>query len=668
MKLEFIKASEKKGRTNPRVKGMAYSGGKINVGWGYPVVVDIEGMEFAPQVAFLADHKNNVMSRIGLIIAQKKDSSIYIVGEITSNTYVAQEVIAQAKAGADWQLSIGAAPKERGIEFIDSETSRTVNGQEHSGPFYHVKKSVLREVSALPVGADANTTMTVEASFNMEGIVMPKAKKIEGAANPSEANPGNIPENTINAEAEAGGANGEGSEPSIQAAVQPATPPQITEVQAQALAANAVTAERQRVATIQDICAGEFPEIQAEAIREGWGEDQVNAKVLAALRENRPAAPNAIIAGASTAGVDSFLMLEASALLTGGMSIDDVVKATSDKAVEAAQRKYRSGVGLQQLLLEAAWHGGYTGISIRGHEREVLQAAFSSNSLPGLLSNVANKFLLSSFNAVEQVWRKIAAIRSVSDFKRITSYRLTGNMEFDEIGPDGELKHGSLGEESYGNQAKTHGKIFAITRQQIINDDLGALTAVPKMIGRGGALKVNKVFWTEFMANSAYCTADNKNLLTGAGSALSIAALSAARKQFATQVDSAKNPLAMQAKYILVPIELEDLAGQLYNDTKITGAQSEKTESNPNKGKCEPISSAYLSNEIMSNHSSTAWYLLANPEDIPFIEVAFLNGNQNPIVESAAADFDTLGIKMRGYFDFGVEKQDYRAIQKNTGA
>ena len=50
------------------------------------------------------------------------------------------------------------------------------------------------------------------------------------------------------------------------------------------------------------------------------------------------------------------------------------------------------------------------------------------------------------------------------------------------------------------------------------------------------------------------------------------------------------------------------------------------------------------------------------------IEVCFLNGQQNPTVETADADFNTLGIQMRGYHDFGVSKQDYRAAVKSKGA
>jgi len=43
------------------------------------------------------------------------------------------------------------------------------------------------------------------------------------------------------------------------------------------------------------------------------------------------------------------------------------------------------------------------------------------------------------------------------------------------------------------------------------------------------------------------------------------------------------------------------------------------------------------------------------------IEVAFLNGQESPTIETADADFNVLGIKLRGYHDLGCALQDPRA-------
>jgi hypothetical protein len=36
-------------------------------------------------------------------------------------------------------------------------------------------------------------------------------------------------------------------------------------------------------------------------------------------------------------------------------------------------------------------------------------------------------------------------------------------------------------------------------------------------------------------------------------------------------------------------------------------------------------------------------------------------GNETPTVESADADFDTLGVQFRGYHDFGCDQAEYLA-------
>jgi len=84
-------------------------------------------------------------------------------------------------------------------------------------------------------------------------------------------------------------------------------------------------------------------------------------------------------------------------------------------------------------------------------------------------------------------------------------------------------------------------------------------------------------------------------------------------------------------------------------------------------GKFQVVSSAYLGNATIPGSSNKAWYLLADPNVLAAVEVAFLNGVEQPTVEQAVEDFETLGIKFRGYIDFGVAMQDPRAALKVKG-
>ena len=77
----------------------------------------------------------------------------------------------------------------------------------------------------------------------------------------------------------------------------------------------------------------------------------------------------------------------------------------------------------------------------------------------------------------------------------LTSFR------FEKVGPGGELKHGAIDEQTYTQKAETHGIMFALTRQMIIDDDLGALTDIPRQIGIGAAEAIADAVWTLLLSN-----------------------------------------------------------------------------------------------------------------------------------------------------------------------
>jgi hypothetical protein len=284
-----------------------------------------------------------------------------------------------------------------------------------------------------------------------------------------------------------------------------------------------------------------------------------------------------------------------------------------------------------------------------------------------ILSNTGNKMLLESFNAVESVWRSIGTVNSVNDFKTKTSYRLVDDAKFDKVGPDGRLRHALFEEESFTNRAETYGKILQLNRQDIINDDLGALTSRAQKIGRGAALRLNEVFWLEFNTNSTFFTTARKNYFEGAATNLQFSSLQTAEQMFMDQTDPKGNPLAVMPSMLLVPTSLAVTAKELFASQNIvTGSTGKNMATNVFAGMYRPEVSAYVGNTAFGG-TQTSWYLLANPNDLPTIEVVFLNGQQTPIIEEAEADFDMLGIAMRGYFDFGVAKQDWRGGVRSKG-
>lgn len=682
----------------PKVVGVAYSGGKMNLpGWRHPVVVDLAGMEIPESVPLLTNHENKTDSRIGLISAAVRNNTLEITGEIVSDSRDAADIIAQGKAGADWQLSIGADVKE--CELVKG--SREVNGQEVEGPFYHIKKSTLREVSVVAVGADAHTNMKVNAKFNLvnqEGEAMnnksetksvsavstpnandavPPEKKPEPEQKPG--NPANKPgepankpgepeKKPDNAEKKPGQAAAEATPPAIQASAGDVA------ATAREAAQNAVKAERERISAIQAICDGEFPEIEREAIAGGWTPEVVTKKVLETIRAERPAANVNISVKTAPEGGELRKTIEAAMCLRVGVSADQLEKSYGAKTVEAGMAEM--DMPLKQLLIECMKLDGIP--YSRGFDNETIRAAFSSVSLPGILSNVANKKLLQSYEAQPIIAMKLCSTGDLNDFKENDRFRLTDVGDLLPIAADGEIKDGGLIEESAKNQLDTYGKKFCLTRKMIINDDLGAFMKVPTAMGNRAARLIDQLFFSRLLSNPAQAdgkalfSTNHKNLLSGATSALSADSLKKAIQLFLDQVDADGQPISVEPKYLLVPTALKHLAIELTQgatlimsgtDNAVRPALNVLSDEN-----LQVISSPYLGNSAYEGSSQTGWYLFGDPKTVDTWEIGFLKGKRTPTVERGETDFNTLGLWFRVYFDLGVREQDHRGMVKANGA
>lgn len=674
-------AAEGEGKL-PRFSITAYKGGAMRVPqFHLPVVVELKGTRAAKRgVKVLRDHSTTqIVGHTDSV--EINDQGIQAEGPVSGSGASANEIVASAKNGFPWEASIGA--RKLRMEPVERGRKVQVNGRSFEGPMFVARQAEIHEISFVALGADDETSASVAASaannsspgenimkfsewLKAKGIdnhdALPESVQTQlkaaydaeqGDADKGKAGQTGSAANAsgMTVTATAGNGNGQDVQQLVASAVQSA----LSEAQ------KTWQANQDHRTALMRITAA-HPEIQAKAIAEAWSTEKAELEVIKA---SRPNVGSLYVNTGAGSEVAAEMVMTAAICQSGNLAGLD--KQFDDKTLQAAHTRYRGRVGLQQLMLEAAWAGGFTGSHFdksAGGMKEILQAAFSSMSLPGVLSNTANKFLLQSFMAVEQVWREVSAVRSVGDFKQVTSYRLTGGMEFEEVGKDGEIKHGEVGEESYTNRARTHGKMFAITRQDIINDDLGALTVVPQRIGRGGGLKLNKVFWTELEADHGtfFPTDESKgNYIDGASSALSAAGLDLADVAFRSQTDADKTPLGLTPRKLVVPIALRTTGRELMNSSLIVSGASSKT---PNvniwQNQYDVVASQYLT-------AAKVWYLTADPADLPMIETVFLNGVQQPTVESADADFNTLGVQMRGFFDFGVNKQDERAAVKSKG-
>lgn len=598
----------------------AYTGGPMRLsGFRLPVVVDLAGLHIPKQnQPILKDHDPTQVVGHSTEI-EIFSGELHVAGLMSGSGDAANEVRTTGKNGFPWQASIGASVKR--LESVREGESVTVNGQTFQGPIYVARESELREVSFVAMGADSKTSAHVEGQFTMP---QPTAEKKT-----------------------------------------------FEEIKAQA-----AEAEGKRIERVKQILRDCPDHIQAKAVEEEWTEQEANEVALIQLRASRPKPRKS---GAADAPAQA-LVVEASACIEAGMTEAEAGQFYDERVMNAAVSKEFRGYSIVAIMKDAiALDGGDP--NARMSDREFVKAAFTADrniqasggfstfSVPGILGNVANKHMLNGYNAVPTTWRKFCGIAEHKDFKAHTHYRLTGSGEFKPVSKTGELEHVSLKESSYQNQVDTEGAIITLTRQDIINDDMGAFVKLPRILGRMSALKVEETVYILLLSNpDNFFHADNNNYLAGGTTALAIESLTAGEMVFLDQVDENGKPILLSPAVLLVPTDLKVTAQQLHADLKVvTGEVATVTDGNPHSGKFEPVPSPYLKSAAYSGSSTKAWYLFNNPADVAAMEVAFLNGYQNPIIEHTDTDFNTLGMSWRAYHDFGVAMADKKAAFKAKG-
>lgn len=290
------------------------------------------------------------------------------------------------------------------------------------------------------------------------------------------------------------------------------------------------------------------------------------------------------------------------------------------------------------------------------------RALEGTGAFPIILSNVANKTLLSAYEEAPTTFQFWTAVGSNKDFKPTTQVQLSSADVLEKMTETGEFKNKSFKESGVNTQLDTYGVSFSITRKALINDDLGAFNEMVALFGESSKRMINQMCYSLLTGNNTkinnvalFDKSKHNNLGTGE---LNIKSLAAAKAAMAKQKDiSGKAFINVQPGFLIVPSELEveatQLVGSSVDPTKYNNTP------NPFFNRLTVISDPYITN-------TQEWYLAAARGRYQSIKVSYLNGVQTPIIERAD-DFDSLGVKYRVYLDVGVDLVDYRGLYKSDG-
>jgi hypothetical protein len=356
------------------------------------------------------------------------------------------------------------------------------------------------------------------------------------------------------------------------------------------------------------------------------------------------------------AGMDTF---DNPSFLAQAVS-DALYSRMSGKAPEgpAAEFAGRSLLDLGAALCEARGER----IVSRNRDRlasQVMMAAatHSTSDFPTLLTASGQRVLLEAYEASTSPLKQIARKRSAQDFRAITLARLSEAPQLLEVPEGAEVTSGSRTESKEAYQLATYARIFGLTRQAIINDDLGAFSDSAMAWGRAAAEAEATAMVALFTANSGDgATLDDGDPLftTGrgnkasSGAAIDVSTLSTARQALrdTTGLDGS-TPLALVPRYLLVGSARETAAETLL--ASISPAVVE--EANPFAGKLELLVEPRL--------SGNSWRVFASPQQAPVLDIAHLGGREGPMLEQREG-WNVLGLEFRAVLDFGAGISGWR--------
>jgi hypothetical protein len=440
------------------------------------------------------------------------------------------------------------------------------------------------------------------------------------------------------------------------------TPPaKVVKIDVEAVRAESATAERNRSKEIKLAVrsAGLEDSFAETHIDAGTEVAEVRTLVLAELAKKQEGTQTRGAVNINTGKKDEEVSMRA--------AMEEVILHRSNPGVfklETEEGHSLRNATIVELAAESLKERGIT-VSFRDSKEEIVKRAMSSTDFPILLGNVANRVLRTYYEAVPSFWKKFAREISVNDFKAISSVQFGGSIGLEEILEGGEYKIDVLkeGGDSFG--LKTWGKMIALTRRAIINDDMGGFMRSAEMFGRGAAEKQNAIVWSLFTANNGggRKLADNVNLfhashnnLAGTGSVLSADSLNAARVAMTRQKGLKGEPISIRPAFLVVPPELEFLAKQLINSTIVPNSTSQ---ANPLQGMFEVVVDVYLTDP-------KAWYLVSDAGMVDVIKYATLNG-QTGLYTDQQVDFKTDNLEIKARVDFNATIEEYRGVYKNAG-
>lgn len=340
----------------------------------------------------------------------------------------------------------------------------------------------------------------------------------------------------------------------------------------------------------------------------------------------------------------------------------------------------------EDVIREAQRHKGKTALDlakeslIRAGENiegmgsmEIAGRAFTSSTsdFPVILEGSAQNTLLANYQAAADTWRRFCSVGSVNDFREYKRLRMGTFTDLESVNELGEFRNKAITDADYEKvSATTKGNIINVSRQMIVNDDLGAFLRLASMLGRAAARSIENDVYALLAENAGLgplltdgntlIHASHNNIASTAG-APTVTIIDEMRQTMAKQQDKDGNDyLDIRPSLVLAPLALGG-ALRILNTSQYDPDATNKLQ--------KPNIVAGLFSDVIDTPrlSGAPYYMFADPNEEPVIEVSFLNGEQMPFMEMQEG-FTVDGTKWKIRLDYGVGAVGFRGIVRNAGA
>lgn len=626
--------------------------------------VDFSEVEAGNAPLLDAHNRWTVRDQLGKLASARAEGGKVIAVAALGQSEAARAVEAEIAGGTPPKVSAGFRRDEMILESIEDDV-----------PVYRVTKWTLCEGSFVPIAADPNAGVRSAEIIHPCTIMETRAMTQNTNAGASAPEGGEAATTNNNNTAAAPGATS-GQEGQRAAAPEAGRP-----VTARFTASSALALVEEARA-FGDAVVTRANEVIAQNERGEIGVEAARAAVLTSAAEAQRAATGGISTGgrAIEAGADERDKFRQGAMnsIIQRAGLTDMVRAadkirgvTSD--MDPGEFRGVRNAELARMSLERC------GQRVTSWDRDQVVADAltlrmgpfqSSSDFPILLEGVLHRTLQAAFTVTPDTWRRFAGVGSVTDF-RPHSRILRGTFgRLDRLNENGEIKNKPIPDGAKESiEISTRANIVGLTRQAIVNDDLGAFNQVTTDLGRAAKLSIEIDVYELLAQNGGLgpIMSDGKTLfhadhgnIAAVGAPPSIAAFEAVDILMSNQKDVSGNEFVEITPAVWVG------SRGLRGEALVTNDSQYDTDTAGKFQKPNRVRGMFSDIVGSPRIAGARWYAFADPATAPAIEVAFLNGEQEPRTEQKDG-WRVDGTEFRVIFDYGVGGLNWRSAATNAG-